>query len=58
MDNILILKNNDKIVISNDGKKFVIDKQHKLFNTLTTLTVEEIKQWWLDRKCGEKENDK
>lgn len=41
---ILVSKTDDKITISNNGKKLLIDKNNELFNKLIKLTKEEIKE--------------
>lgn len=47
---ILITKNDTFIMISNDGKRLVIDEDNKLFNELKDKTKEEIKEWYINRK--------
>ena len=51
MDNkILIVKNEQAIMISNNGKRLVIDIENKLFEELKSLTKDEILKWYLSRK--------
>jgi len=49
MDKILIIKNKNEIVISNNGKRLVVDKNNSLFEELKEKTKEEIKNWYLNR---------
>ncbi|EDS77131.1 hypothetical protein CBC_A1733 [Clostridium botulinum C str. Eklund] len=46
-DNIIIVKNNGSILISNNGKKLVI--KDELFNNLKDKSKDEIKKWYLAR---------
>lgn len=47
---LFISKNNECIIISNYGKKFRIEKNEDLFDELSKLSKEEIKQWYIRRK--------
>lgn len=49
-DKILIVKNDDCILISNNGKKLVIDKDNLLFNQLKDKSKEDIQKWFIERK--------
>lgn len=49
MRKILIAKNIDRIVISQDGKKLVIDKDNELFEKLQPLDKREIINWFCNR---------
>ena len=39
---ILVVKNEDNIIISKDGKRLIIDKNNELFNTLNPLSKRRI----------------
>lgn len=45
---VLVAKMTDKIIISKDGKKLIINKDDLLFDKLNNLTKEEIKKWYLE----------
>jgi len=50
MGNILVCKNDNAIIIVLDGKKLIIDKDNKLFEQLSKLNKEQIKDWYKSRK--------
>lgn len=47
---ILVVKNDNSILISNNGKKLIIDKGNELFNKLKDKSKEEIISWYISRK--------
>ncbi|WP_317818710.1 hypothetical protein [Clostridium tetani] len=47
--NVLVCKNRDEIIISNNGKRLVIYKGNTLFDELLEKTKEEIKEWFINR---------
>lgn len=47
---LFISKNNECIIISYCGKKLRIEKNEDLFDELSKLSKEEIKQWYIQRK--------
>ena len=51
MEDIIVLKKKDKILIYKTQSKLIIDKNNKLFNKLINLSVEQIKEFIL--KGGE-----
>lgn len=46
---ILVVKNEDEIIISKDGKKLIIDKNNELFNILNPLSKEDIVKFYEGR---------
>lgn len=46
---ILICKNDSQIIISNDGKRLIIDKNNPLFDKLLNKNKDEIKEWFNSR---------
>lgn len=46
-EKIIVLKTDDLIVISYEGKRLIINDV--LFNTLKGKTINEIKEWYLKR---------
>jgi hypothetical protein len=49
-DKILVLIKEDHILISNNGKRLIIDSEDLMFNELKTKTKEEILEWYASRK--------
>lgn len=49
MSKILICKNDEYIMISQNGKNLIIEKNNKLFNQLKGLNKEEIIKWYNNR---------
>lgn len=47
MNDVLIVKNSEYILISQNGKRFIIDKNNKLFGILEGKTDKEIKELYL-----------
>lgn len=50
MRKILIIKNDEEIMISQNGKKLIIPKDNDLFNELKDKSKEEIQEWFINRK--------
>lgn len=46
---ILVVKNEDKIIISKDCKKLIIDKNNELFDILNPLSKEDIIKFYEGR---------
>ena len=46
---ILVCKNSDNIIISQDGKKLIIYNKDILFSKLKDLSKTEIIKWYLNR---------
>lgn len=46
---ILVVKNEDNIIISKDGKRLIIDKNNELFNTLKPLSKGDIIKFYEGR---------
>ena len=54
MNDIIVLKKKEVIMIVSDNSKLIIDKNNKLFNELNKLSKEKIKEWYLNfHKGGE-----
>lgn len=54
MDNIIVVKNDDYIIISHKGKKLFLSAEKKLFTFLRDKNTEQIKDWFINlRKGGE-----
>lgn len=51
--NILVVKNENCIIISNKCKKLLISNTENLYKELIVLTNDEIIQWYLEEKRGE-----
>jgi hypothetical protein len=49
VNKILVVRNETQIVISNNGKRFVVDKENKTFDLLKDKSNDEIKDWYLQR---------
>lgn len=49
MSKILVSKSEDKIIISQNGKKLMIDCNDSRFKELILLSKEEIIQWYSER---------
>ncbi|BAO04903.1 MULTISPECIES: hypothetical protein [Clostridium] len=49
MNKVLVIKNSNSIIISQDGKRLIIDKNNELYNQLKDLEKSEIKEWYLNR---------
>lgn len=49
MDKVLVIKQKNLIIISQDGKRFMINKENELFDKIKDLSQEEIKEWYLNR---------
>lgn len=52
---ILVVKNEDNIIISKDGKRLIIDKNNELFNTLKPLSKEDIIKFYEGGEFNEKD---
>lgn len=50
MNKILVCKNSQAIIISQNGKKLILDKNHVLFEQLNKMSKEEIIKWYQNRK--------
>lgn len=46
---ILIVKSEDKIIIANNGKHLIINKNDENFNELYKMTNENIEKWYLQK---------
>ena len=46
---ILVVKNDDKIIISKNGKKLIINKDNELFEELSSLSKNEIIEFYKRR---------
>lgn len=46
---IFVIKNKDYILISDNGKKLIIDKSKEIFNEINKLSKEDIKLWYVKR---------
>lgn len=46
---ILIVKSEDKIIIANNGKRLIINKNDENFNELYEMTNENIEKWYLQK---------
>lgn len=49
MDDVLVVKSDESILISYNGKRLVIDKNNKLFKIIKDKTKEEIAKWYKER---------
>lgn len=49
MNKILVAKRKDSIIISQDGKKLVVNKDSELFKKLQPLDKQEIINWFCNR---------
>ncbi|APR02380.1 TPA: hypothetical protein ACXDAY_002349 [Clostridium botulinum] len=49
MNKILIAQNSNTIIISQKGKRLIIDKNNELYNQLKDLEKSEIEEWYLNR---------
>lgn len=50
MSKILVIKNDDCIIISQNGKRLVIDKDNNLFELLKVKNNNEIIKWYLSER--------
>ena len=48
MNDVIVLKKKEVIMIVSDNSKLIIDKNNKLFNELNKLSKEKIKEWYIE----------
>lgn len=48
-DKIFVVIRENKIIISYDGKKLVVDKDNNIYKELKSKTKDEIKEWYLQK---------
>ena len=52
MEDVIVLKKKEVIMIVSDNSKLIIDKNNKLFNELNKLSKEKIKEWYVELHKG------
>lgn len=50
LNKVLVSKNDNTILIVCDGKKLVINQEHKMWDVIKAMSKEEIKEWYLGFK--------